>query len=76
MHGWSEVLNGKFPAGGDIMCSNNVGVAKRIDVENLSKEIADLVKILDKEVAGAEVNVPVQHVKNVTKALEKIIAEK
>ena len=32
------------------MCDNNVGVAKRIDLESLSKDIADLVKQLGQEV--------------------------
>ncbi len=54
------------------MCDNNVGVAKRIDVETISKEIADLVKELDKE---AKVKIPVQDIKKIQKKLEKLIAE-
>lgn len=34
------------------MCDNNVGVAKRLDLESISKDIAELVKQLDKEVEG------------------------
>lgn len=34
------------------MCSNNVGVAKRLDLESISEDIAKLVKELDKEVEG------------------------
>jgi len=54
------------------MCDNNVGVAKRIDVETISKEIADLVKELDNE---AKVKIPVQDIKQIQKKLEKLIAE-
>ena len=53
------------------MCDNNVGVAKRLDIENISKEIADLVKELDEEI---EIHVP--DVKRITEKLERIIAEK
>jgi hypothetical protein len=56
-----------------IMCSNNVGVARRIDVENISKELTDLIKTLDKEVKGEEVNLPVAKVKKIAKDLERII---
>ena len=34
------------------MCDNNVGVAKRLDLESISKDVAELVKQLDKEVEG------------------------
>jgi hypothetical protein len=56
-----------------IMCSNHVGVARRIDVENISKELTDLIKTLDKEVKGEEVNLPVAKVKKIAKDLERII---
>lgn len=55
------------------MCDNNVGVAKRIEVERVSKEISDLVKALEKEIKGDEVNIPVQKVKHVKERLGKII---
>ena len=55
------------------MCDDKVGVAKRIDVERISKEVAELVKALDKEV-GENVDVPVPHVRRVTKGLESIIS--
>jgi hypothetical protein len=52
------------------MCDNNVGVAKRLDLESISKDIADLVKKLDKEVEG---DVDVREVKKIEAKLEKII---
>lgn len=52
------------------MCDSNVGVAKRIDVESISKDIADLVKQLDKEVEG---DIKVSDVKKIQEKLEKII---
>lgn len=58
------------------MCDQNIGVAKRIEVEAISKETSELIKVLDREVKGHEVHVPVQHVKRVTEGLEKIISEK
>jgi hypothetical protein len=32
------------------MCDNNLGVAKRLDLESMSEDIAELVKQLDREV--------------------------
>jgi hypothetical protein len=58
------------------MCSNNVGVAKRIEVEKISKDIAELVKTLEAEVHGDEVNIPVKQAKKVAKSLEKLVAAK
>ena len=58
------------------MCNETVGVAKRIEVEAISKEISELIKVLDGEVNGHDVDVPVQHVKRVTEGLEKIISDK
>jgi hypothetical protein len=55
------------------MCDNNVGVARRIEVQRISKEISDLVRELDKEIQGEDVNIPVQKVKQVNKQLERII---
>jgi hypothetical protein len=55
------------------MCDNNVGVAKRIDVEHISKELTDLIKTLDKEVKGEEVRLPVPKVKKIAEDLTKII---
>jgi len=52
------------------MCSNNVGVAKRLDLESISEDIANLVKQLDKEVEG---EVQVRDLKNVSTKIEKII---
>jgi len=55
------------------MCSNNVGVVKRLDLEHISKEMADLIKKLDQDVKSGEVNVQVHDVKKITKKLEDII---
>jgi hypothetical protein len=55
------------------MCTNNVGVARRIDAERVSKELADLIETLHKEVKGEEVHLPVPKVKKVVEELTKII---
>ena len=52
------------------MCDNNVGVAKRLDLESISEDIAKLVKQLDKEVEG---KVPVRDLKKVEAKVQKII---
>jgi hypothetical protein len=52
------------------MCDNNVGVAKRLDLEGISKDLADLVKQLGKEVEG---EVQVRDLKKVEVKLQKII---
>ena len=52
------------------MCDSNVGVAKRLDLENISKELSGLVQELDKEV---EVDVNVEKIEKVRKALKKAI---
>jgi hypothetical protein len=51
----------------------NVGVARRIEVEKISKEIADLVKTLEQQIHGDEVTIPVQKIKHVREQLGKII---
>jgi hypothetical protein len=56
--------------GGRLMC-DTVGVAKRIDVERISKEIANLIKELD-----AEVQLPVHEVKRLASDLEQLVAPK
>ena len=55
------------------MCDNNVGEAKRLDLGHIPKEMADLIKKLDKDAKSGEVNVPVQDVKKIIKKLEGII---
>jgi len=55
------------------MCDNNVGVARRIDVEHISEEIAALIKTLDKEVKGDEVRLPVAKVKKIAKDIEGLL---
>ncbi|HGL6720492.1 hypothetical protein NTJ56_05920 [Burkholderia contaminans] len=52
------------------MCDSNVGVAKRIDVESISEDIADLIKQLDKDVE-AEINV--KNIKEIQEKLKKLI---
>jgi hypothetical protein len=52
------------------MCDNNVGVAKRLDLESISKDLAELVKQLDKEVEG---KVQVRDLKKVEAKVQKIL---
>jgi hypothetical protein len=54
------------------MCTNNVGVAKRIDLESLSEDVARLVRQLGEEVEG---EVQVDDLKNIDNKLRKIINE-
>jgi hypothetical protein len=54
------------------MCTGNVGVARRIDLESISEDIAKLVKELDNEVEG-EVKVKVNELKTIGTKIEKII---
>jgi hypothetical protein len=58
-------------SGGFVMCDNNVGVAKRLDLESISQDIAKLVKELDKEVEG---KVQVSDLKKIEAKVHKIIA--
>ena len=52
------------------MCTGNVGVARRIDLEDISEDIAKLVKELDDEVEG---EVEVNELKKIDTKLQKII---
>jgi hypothetical protein len=52
------------------MCTNNVGVARRLDLESISKDIADLVKQLDNEVEG---EVQVRDLKKIEAKVQKIM---
>ncbi len=52
------------------MCTGNVGVARRIDLESISEDIARLVKELDNEVEG---EVKVHELKNIGAKLDKIV---
>jgi len=52
------------------MCDNNVGVAKRLDLESISKDIADLVKKLEKKVEGP---VQTRDLKNIETKVQKIL---
>lgn len=52
------------------MCDNNVGVAKRLDLENISNDIAELVKQLDKKIEGP---VQVRDLKSIESKVQKII---
>jgi hypothetical protein len=51
-------------------CPNNIGVAKRIDLESVSEDLARLVRQLGDEVEG---EVQVDDPKNIENKLEKII---
>jgi hypothetical protein len=53
------------------MCDNNVGVAKRLDLESISQDIAKLVKELDKEIEG---KVQVSELKKIEAKVHKIIS--
>jgi hypothetical protein len=53
------------------MCDQNVGVAKRIEIEKTSKKVADLVKGLDEEV-----KIDVSDVKKIQAELEKFVSAK
>jgi hypothetical protein len=57
------------------MCDSNVGVAKQIDVNAISKDIGQLIKVLDKEVqeSSHDVRVPVKEIKAVAKKLDKLV---
>ncbi len=52
------------------MCDENVGVAKRIDLESISEDLANLVKQLDKKVEGP---VDVLHLKKIEAKVQRII---
>jgi hypothetical protein len=52
------------------MCDQNVGVAKRLDIDKLSKDIAALAKGLEKEV-----KVNVSDIKSIQAELERLIKE-
>ena len=57
------------------MCQD-VGVVKRIEVEKISKDIAELIKVLEKDVHGDTVSVPANQIRKVTKAIDHILTEK
>jgi hypothetical protein len=52
------------------MCDNNVGVAKRIELDSKSKDVADLVKLLEDKVEGP---VKVSHLKTIETKIQKIL---
>jgi hypothetical protein len=68
--GIGAVYDSAICSGGFAMCSNNVGVAKRLDLESISEDIAKLVKELDKEVEG---EVQVSDLKKIEAKVHKII---
>jgi hypothetical protein len=68
--GIGAVYDSPIRSGGFSMCSNNVGVAKRLDLESISEDIAKLVKELDKEVEG---EVQVSELKKIEAKVHKII---
>jgi hypothetical protein len=65
------MYNSAICSGGFAMCDNNVGVAKRLDLESISQDIAKLVKELDKEVEG---KVKVGELKKIEAKVHKIIS--
>jgi hypothetical protein len=69
--GIGAVYDSAVCSGGFFMCDNNVGVAKRLDLESISQDIAKLVKELDKEVEG---KVQVSELKKIEAKVHKIIA--
>jgi hypothetical protein len=52
------------------MCTNNVGVARRIDLESISEDIAALIKQLGREVEG---DIDVAEVKKIETKLRKVV---
>jgi hypothetical protein len=52
------------------MCSNNVGVAKRIDLESISEDLAELIKRLGREVEGS---IEVEEVRKIENKLKKLV---
>jgi predicted methyltransferase len=52
------------------MCTSDSGVAKRLDIVNISEDLAEFINRLGKEV---EVDVNVEEIKNIEKRLRKII---
>jgi len=54
------------------MCDQNVGVAKRLDLVSISKEMADFVNKLDKEI---DVEISVDEIKKIQRKLHKAIEE-
>jgi hypothetical protein len=69
--GIRAVYDSAICSGGFFMCDNNVGVARRLDLESISQDIAKLVKELDKEVEG---KVQVSDLKKIEAKVHKIIA--
>jgi hypothetical protein len=54
------------------MCDSNVGVAKRIELESISKDLQKLIKQLDDEVEG---KIQVLDIRKIEKKLSKIVAK-
>jgi hypothetical protein len=52
------------------MCDSNVGVARRLDLESISEDIAELVKQLDKKAEG---EISVDEIKKIREKLHKIV---
>ncbi len=53
------------------MCDSNVGVAKRIEIEKISKRVAALAKTLDEEV-----KIDVHEVKKIEAEIQKMVSKK
>lgn len=54
------------------MCDSNVGVARKIDLESVSADVAKLIRKLDKELEGS---VKVADVKKIEAKLAKIVGK-
>jgi hypothetical protein len=52
------------------MCDQNVGVARRLDLESISEDIAELVKQLDKKAEG---EISVDEIKKIERKLHRIV---
>jgi hypothetical protein len=54
------------------MCTNNVGVARRIDLESISEDLAALIRQLGHEVEGA---IEVAEVRKIETKLKRLVEE-
>ena len=52
------------------MCTSDIGVAKRIDLESISEDLSELIKQLDKDAEG---EISVAEVRKIEKKLGDIV---
>jgi len=55
------------------MCDSNVGVAKRLDLENISKELRELIVSLDEQASTVEVDVDVKKIQHIEHRLHELV---